>query len=182
VFTARYALNPYIKQIRFVFKGLNIEKRRRPGFQSQAIHMWRGGTGTGLLPVLRVSPVRVTPPVPHTPISFTTDSAPYSYFIHYRHCTILNNDTMPTQWPRGLRRESAAARLLGLRVRIQPGDMNVRLLWLLYIFRDRFLRGAEHSFRGVLTSVVRLNECDRAALLMRRPWPTRGCCDIAEMT
>jgi hypothetical protein len=24
VFTARYALSPYIKQIRFVFKGLNI--------------------------------------------------------------------------------------------------------------------------------------------------------------
>jgi hypothetical protein len=27
VFTARYALSPYIKQIRFVFKGLNREPR-----------------------------------------------------------------------------------------------------------------------------------------------------------
>jgi hypothetical protein len=25
VFTARYALSPYIKQTRFVFKGLNVE-------------------------------------------------------------------------------------------------------------------------------------------------------------
>jgi hypothetical protein len=28
VFTARYALSPYIKQIRFVFKGLRKEERR----------------------------------------------------------------------------------------------------------------------------------------------------------
>jgi hypothetical protein len=29
VFTARYALSPYIKQIRFVFKGLNVVEMLR---------------------------------------------------------------------------------------------------------------------------------------------------------
>ena len=37
--------------------------------------------------------------------------------IYYRH-------NRP-RWPHGLRRGSAAARLLGLRVRISPGDMDV---------------------------------------------------------
>jgi hypothetical protein len=31
VFTARYALNPYIKQIRFVFKGLNKDRLKEIG-------------------------------------------------------------------------------------------------------------------------------------------------------
>jgi hypothetical protein len=31
VFTARYALSPYIKQIRFVFKGLNGSSGNRKG-------------------------------------------------------------------------------------------------------------------------------------------------------
>jgi hypothetical protein len=35
---------------------------------------------------------------------------------------------------------------------------------------------ADHSSRGVLPSVARLTECDREALVMRRPWPTRGYC------
>jgi len=33
-----------------------------------------------------------------------------------------------SQWPRGLRRRSAAARLLRLWIRISPGDMDVYLL------------------------------------------------------
>ena len=36
-----------------------------------------------------------------------------------------------SQWPRGLRRTSAAARLLGLWVRIPPEGMDVCLLWVL---------------------------------------------------
>jgi hypothetical protein len=34
VFTARYALSPYIKQIRFVFKGLNFILRVHPQYSS----------------------------------------------------------------------------------------------------------------------------------------------------
>ena len=25
-----------------------------------------------------------------------------------------------------------------------------------------------------------MSECDREASIMRRPWPTRGCCDVAK--
>jgi hypothetical protein len=38
-----------------------------------------------------------------------------------------------SQWPSGLRRGSAAARLLGLRVRNPPGGMDVCLLWMLCV-------------------------------------------------
>jgi hypothetical protein len=39
VFTARYALSPYIKQIRFVFKGLNRSSARRPTCDSDLTHV-----------------------------------------------------------------------------------------------------------------------------------------------
>ena len=40
-------------------------------------------------------------------------------------------------------------------------------------------RGADHSSRGVLPSVVCL-ECDHEASIMRRPWPTGGCCAVVK--
>jgi hypothetical protein len=39
VFTARYALSPYIKQIRFVFKGLN--QISVAGYGAKKIISWR---------------------------------------------------------------------------------------------------------------------------------------------
>ena len=57
-----------------------------------------------------------------------------------------------SQWPLGLRRGSAAARLLGLRVRVPPGVMDVSLL-LLCVVRWKSLQGADHYSRGVLPSV-----------------------------
>jgi hypothetical protein len=59
-----------------------------------------------------------------------------------------------------------------------PEDMDICLLWVLYVVRERSLRRADHSSRGVLPSVVRLSECDREASIMRRPWSTKGCCAI----
>jgi len=56
--------------------------------------------------------------------------------------------------PRGVRRGSAAAGLLGLRIRITPG---ICLLWVLCVVRLRSLRRAGHSSRGVLQSVVCLS-------------------------
>jgi hypothetical protein len=44
--------------------------------------------------------------------------------------------------------------------------------------RERSLRRAGHLSRGVLPSVVCLNECDREASTVRRPWPIRGFCAI----
>ena len=41
--------------------------------------------------------------------------------------------------------------------------MSVCLLWVLCVVRQRSLRGANHSSRGVLPSVVCLPECDREA-------------------
>ena len=38
-----------------------------------------------------------------------------------------------SQWPRGLRRESAGSRLVGLRVRIPPEGMGVCRLWVLCV-------------------------------------------------
>ena len=59
-----------------------------------------------------------------------------------------------SQWPRGLRRRSAAARLLGLWVRIPPKA------WIFVcceccVLSDRGQRRVDHSYRGVLPTVVR---------------------------
>ena len=35
---------------------------------------------------------------------------------------------------------------------------------------------ADHSFGGILQSVVGLNVCDGEASIMKRPWPSKGCC------
>ena len=74
-----------------------------------------------------------------------------------------------SQWPRGLRRRPAAARLLRSWVRIPPEGMDVCLLWVLCVVRYRSLRRADHSSRGVLLTVV----C-RVWSRMRRPWPALG--------
>jgi len=75
-----------------------------------------------------------------------------------------------SHWPHGLRCGSAAARLLGLRVRILSGVMDVFLLWVLLLVRYRSLRRTDHSSRGVVSSAVFLNECDPETSTMRRPW------------
>jgi hypothetical protein len=59
-----------------------------------------------------------------------------------------------SQWPRGRRNVSAAARLLGLRVRFPPGDMDVCLLLVLCIVRWK--SRPDLSSRGFLPSVLRL--------------------------
>jgi len=60
-----------------------------------------------------------------------------------------------SQWPRGLRRRSATARLLRLWVPIPPEAWMSCLLWLLCVVRYRSLRRAEHSSREVLPTVLR---------------------------
>ena len=62
-----------------------------------------------------------------------------------------------SQWSRGLRRRSVAARLLRSWVRVPPGggmDL-VCLLWVLCVVRERSLWRADHSSRGVLPTVLR---------------------------
>ena len=50
--------------------------------------------------------------------------------------------------------------------------MDVCLLLGLCFVRKRSLRRADHSSRGVLSSVVCRNECDHESSEMRRHWPT----------
>ena len=78
-----------------------------------------------------------------------------------------------SQWPCGLRRGSAAARLLGLRVRIPPGaSMSVSCECCVLSGRvlcDGLITRREETFQ-----LVCLNECDREFSITRRPWPSGG--------
>ena len=56
-----------------------------------------------------------------------------------------------TQWPSGLGRVSAVARLLGLRVRIPPGGVDIPVLC---VVRQWSQRRADPSSRGVLPTVL----------------------------
>jgi len=60
-----------------------------------------------------------------------------------------------SQWPRGLRSRSAAYRLLKLWVRIQGGHGWMSICCERYVLSDRSLRRADHSSRGVLSTMVR---------------------------
>ena len=89
----------------------------------------------------------------------------------YCYCIIAHSRS---QWPRGLRRGSAAARLLGEWVRIQPWAwMSVCcdccVLWGRGLCGE-VITHPEESYR--LWCVV---ECDLDTSWMRRPWPTVGC-------
>jgi len=81
----------------------------------------------------------------------------------------------PSHWPRGLRRGSAAARLLRLWVRIPPGA------WMLVV--SVVCCQAEVSASGWSLVQRSPTECgvfesDNKSSIMRRPWPTRGCCPV----
>ena len=77
------------------------------------------------------------------------------------------------QWPLGLRRESAATRLMGLRVRIPPGA------WMSVSCECCVLSGIGLCY-GPITRPEEsgVSECDCGASITKRPWPTRGCCAI----
>jgi len=70
--------------------------------------------------------------------------------VRYGRSTIKN---CLSPWLFGLRRRSTAARLLRLWVRIPPGAGMFGSV--LFVFRQRSMRLADHSSRGVLTTVVR---------------------------
>jgi hypothetical protein len=86
--------------------------------------------------------------------------------MHY----VLNQ----SRWPRDLRRSSAAARRLRLRVRIPPGSWMIvccyccvlsgRSLW------DELITSPEETYR-----LWRVVVCHLETSWMRRPWPTWGC-------
>ena len=79
-----------------------------------------------------------------------------------------------SHWLRGQRRGSAAARLLGLRLRIAPVAVDICFWQVLCVFRQRFLRRARSLVQRSPTECG-ASVCDREASLMRSPWPTGGC-------
>ena len=76
-----------------------------------------------------------------------------------------------SQWPRGLRLRSAAARLLRSWVRIPTRGMDICLLWVLWGrgLCDELITRPEESYR--LWCVV---VCDLETSRMRRSWPALG--------
>jgi hypothetical protein len=77
-----------------------------------------------------------------------------------------------SRWPRGQRRGSAAARLLGLWVRIPPGEW-MSLVSVVCCQVEVSATGRSLVQRSPTKCGV--SECDREASIMRRPCPTGGC-------
>jgi hypothetical protein len=78
-----------------------------------------------------------------------------------------------SQWPRGLRRESAAAGMLGLRVRIALVawmSLSVVCCQVDVSARGRSLAERIRTECGV--------SCDHEATIIWMPWPTRGGCTV----
>jgi hypothetical protein len=73
-----------------------------------------------------------------------------------------------SQWPRGQRRWSVAAPLLELRVRLMPGHGCLSFVSVVYCQVEVFASGWSLVQRSA-------TECDHEALIMRKPWPTKGC-------
>jgi hypothetical protein len=80
-----------------------------------------------------------------------------------------------SQWPRGLRRGSTAARLVGLRFGIPPGAWMCLSLVIVVCCQVEVSASGWSLIQRIPTECC-VSECDRGASIMRRPWPTRGCC------
>jgi hypothetical protein len=84
-----------------------------------------------------------------------------------------------SQWPRCLRRGSAAARWLGLRVRIPPGSwMSVSCECCVSCQQEVSASGWSLVQRGPTDCDA--SEFDSEASTMRRPWPAGCCCEIGK--
>ena len=89
--------------------------------------------------------------------------------VHCREVFWQSKVRRQSQWPRGLKRGTAAARLLGLWVRIPPGTwlsvVGVVCCQVEVSVTGRSLYHGSSTECGV-------SECDREASIMRRPWRT----------
>jgi hypothetical protein len=85
-----------------------------------------------------------------------------------------------SQWPRGLRRGSETPRLLWLWFSNSARGMGVSLVNVVCCQVEVSASGWSLVQRNPVECGV--SECDREASIMRRPWPTRGCCDMKTKT
>ena len=98
----------------------------------------------------------------------------YYYYYYYHH----HHQNCRSQRPRGRRRGSAAARMLGFWVRIPPGarlsvSCECCVLSGIISLCVWLITRPEESYRVWCV-------CDREASIMRRPWPTRCCFAMGE--
>jgi hypothetical protein len=82
-----------------------------------------------------------------------------------------------SQCPPGLRRGSAAAYLLLLRVRIPSGDW-ISVSRKCYVVSGREVSATGRSLIKRSPTECGMSERDREALMVRRPWPNRECCTM----
>ena len=78
-----------------------------------------------------------------------------------------------SRWPRGLRRGSAASRLLGLRARIPPGHGCMSLVSV--VCPQVYAAASGRSLVQRNPSEFGVSECDRDVSIMRGPGPSRSC-------
>jgi len=90
--------------------------------------------------------------------------------IKEQHLNCSKYERCRSQWPRVLRRWSAAARLLRLWVRIPPEEW-MSVCCVMFCLCDELITRQEESYR--LWCVV---VCDLETSWMGRTWPTEGCC------
>jgi len=84
-------------------------------------------------------------------------------------------------WPRNLKAWVFDRSVAGTAGSNPTGSMAVCLLWVLCVVRQRSLRRADYSPRGVLPSVChRVKSWSLDRWIMRRPRPTGGCCALGE--
>jgi hypothetical protein len=81
-----------------------------------------------------------------------------------------------SQWPNCLRRGSAAARLLGLRVRIPPEYGCLSFVSVVCCQVGVSATGRSLVQRRPTKCCVSV--CDRDASIPRRPWPTKSSCAV----
>jgi hypothetical protein len=84
------------------------------------------------------------------------------------------NSFSRSRWPRGLKRGSAAARLLGLWVQILPAEWMSLSCECLYCQIE--VSASSWSLIQRIPTECGVSECDLEASIMRKPWPTMGCC------
>jgi hypothetical protein len=119
--------------------------------------------------------------IPHFTLSFLPNNKNLLLRLNNLLFMFTNNSNVElwncrSQWPRGLRRGSAAACLLVLRVRIPPRAwMSVSCECCVLSGRGLsvgLVTRPEQSYRVCGVS----KKCDREVPIMRTPWSTRGCC------
>ena len=104
----------------------------------------------------------------NTILNLWPNNRKYAHWLYWRTVTVCRS-----QWQRGLRRRSAAARLLGLRVRIPPGA------WMSVCCECCVLSG-RGLCEGLITRPEEFNRvrcvvvCDLETSITRMPWPTGG--------